>query len=293
MPARSIYSRSTAAGCVRRLVLGALLHAIPAIGHAQEAKYPDWKGQWTRFVLPGLGGQPAFDQTKPWGLGQQAPLTPEYQAILEASLADQAAGGQGNFLSASCLAQGMPLMMTAFEPLEYIITAETTYVLINNNDHNRRIYTDGRDWPDRMERSFQGYSIGKWIDAQATGRYDVLDVETRGFKGPRTFDASGLPLHRDNESIVKERIYLDRADPNVLHDEITVIDAALTRPWTVDKRYRRNPTPRPVWREHVCAENNPHVRIGNENYFLSADGLLMPARKDQAPPDLRYFNQRK
>ena len=25
------------------------------------------------------------------------------------------------------------------------------------------------------------------------------------------------------------------------------------------------------------------------NYFLSADGLLMPAKKDQAPPDLRYF----
>jgi hypothetical protein len=23
--------------------------------------------------------------------------------------------------------------------------------------------------------------------------------------------------------------------------------------------------------------------------MLSADGLLMPAKKDQAPPDLRYF----
>ena len=34
-----------------------------------------------------------------------------------------------------------------------------------------------------------------------------------------------------------------------------------------------------------------HVVIGEQNYFLSADGLLMPARKDQPPPDLRYFNQ--
>jgi hypothetical protein len=34
-----------------------------------------------------------------------------------------------------------------------------------------------------------------------------------------------------------------------------------------------------------------HVSIGKENYFLSVDGYLMPARKDQAPPDLRYFNQ--
>src|SRR6266478_5695392 len=34
--------------------------------------------------------QNPFDHAKPWGLGQQAPLTPEYQAVFEASLADQA-----------------------------------------------------------------------------------------------------------------------------------------------------------------------------------------------------------
>ena len=49
--------------------------------------------------------------------------------------------------------------------------------------------------------------------------------------------------------------------------------------------------PQPYWREDVCAEGNNHVGIGNENYFLSADGYLMPAKKDQSPPDLRYFNQ--
>ena len=32
-----------------------------------------------------------------------------------------------------------------------------------------------------------------------------------------------------------------------------------------------------------------HVEIAKQGYFLSADGLLMPTRKDQAPPDLRYF----
>ena len=29
-----------------------------------------------------------------------------------------------------------------------------------------------------------------------------------------------------------------------------------------------------------------------EHYFLSADGKLMPTRKDQPPPDLRYFTRR-
>ena len=28
-----------------------------------------------------------------------------------------------------------------------------------------------------------------------------------------------------------------------------------------------------------------------DNYFIGADGLLMPAKKDQKPPDLKYFGQ--
>jgi hypothetical protein len=31
------------------------------------------------------------------------------------------------------------------------------------------------------------------------------------------------------------------------------------------------------------------VQIGDQDYKLSADGLLMPARKGQKPPDLKYF----
>jgi hypothetical protein len=31
------------------------------------------------------------------------------------------------------------------------------------------------------------------------------------------------------------------------------------------------------------------VKIGKEQYFLGADGFLMPTRKDQPPPDLRKF----
>ena len=154
----------------------------------------------------------------------------------------------------------------------------------------RRIFTDGRDWPAEGEPSYEGYSIGKWIDVDGDGRYDLLEVETRGpFKGPRAYDASGLPLHFDNGSIFKERFHLDQADPNVLHDEITVIDHALTRPWSVDKTYRRGADPRPAWALVSCTEGNNQIVIGDENYFLSGDGLLMPAKKNQAPPDLRYF----
>jgi hypothetical protein len=261
---------------------------------ADEAKYPDWKGQWNAIVTAGLEGrQFKFDPTKPRGLGQQAPLTPEYQKVLADSMAEQAQGGLGNYPTARCLPGGMP-RMAASGAQEYVVTPETTYVLLGGSeDPLRRIYTDGRDWPRDLDPTYQGYSIGRWSDPNGEGRYTLLEVETRGFKGPRAYDSSGLPLAFDNASIFRERFHLDNNNPNILHNEITVIDHALTRPWSVDKTFRRNSNPRPRWRETSCTEGNNQVVIGKENYFLSADGNLMPTRKDQPPPDLKYFKPQK
>jgi len=275
------------------LLASALMMTTGTARAAEDAKYPDWKGAWGRFIVRGLGGQPSFDQTKPWGFGQQAPLTAEYRKVLEDSLADQAKGGQGNFVGhARCLPAGMPFMMIATRPLEFIVAPQTTYILVGGNDHYRRIFTDGRDWPKDIEPTYSGYSIGRWIDEDGDGRYDVLEAETRGpFKGPRAYDASGLPLHFDNQSVFLERIHLDKADPNLLHDEITVLDHALTRPWTVDKKYVRGPNRRPDWGEAYCTTGTSLVFIGKDSYYLSGDGLLMPLGKDQPPPDLKYFKQ--
>ena len=63
---------------------------------------------------------------------------------------------------------------------------------------------------------------------------------------------------------------------------MTMIDHALTRPWTVDKRYVRNPDPHADWPEYYCSENNAQIVIDKENYFLSADGLLMPTQRPGA-----------
>jgi hypothetical protein len=259
--------------------------AVSAAQAFDASRYPDWSGQWRRPA--GVGNQ--WDTSKPARRGQQAPLTPEYQAIYEANLKDQGAGGQGTDPTYTCIPDGMPRAMNVIFPMEIVIQPHVTHIMIEYLSMLRRIYTDGRSWSENLEPSFMGYSIGQWRDEDGDGRYDALVIETRNLKGPRSFDASGIPLHEDNQTVVKERIYLDKANPDILHDEVTTIDHALTRPWTVIKNYHR--VRNPVWVEAICAEGNQHVRIGAESYMLSADGYLMPAKKGQAPPDLRYFNQ--
>ena len=282
---------------VSRSLIGAvavMVALIAANGGARafdDAKYPDLHGQWLRARPPaGVTGQAPFDPDKSWGLAQQAPLTPEYQKVLEASVADQEAGGQGNDTRVTCVSNGMPRLMSIVRPMEFFVYPWITLVVYENNIP-RRIYTDGRDFPKDEDPTFAGYSIGTWIDTDKDGRYDELQIETRNLRGPRTYDSTGIPFHEDGETVIKERIYADKANPNLLYDEITSYDHALTRPWTVTKKYVRNPDPKPLWRETVCAEANPHVEIAKQGYMISADGLLMPTRKDQPPPDLRYFKQ--
>jgi hypothetical protein len=266
------------------VALAAALLATPSAAQVVDfGKYPDFKGQWVRTGNPNnwlaLAGPP--------------PLTPEYQKIFEAIQADLKSGGPGNWPSTFCTPAGMPAMMSFYDPMEMIVMPEITYILISHNDDSyRRIYTDGRDWPANPELTYAGYSLGKWIDEDGDGKYDVLEIETRFLKGPRGYDTSGLPFHSDNQTIIKERIYLDKADRNTLYDEITVIDHAMTRPYTKVQKAVRKQDPRPVWRLETCPLDNVWIKIGNEAYVVNSDnGKLMPAWKDQPPPDLSYFEQ--
>jgi hypothetical protein len=251
---------------------------------AEDAGYPDFTGQWARIGNPNWAppGTP------------RPPLNAEYQAVFNANRAEMAVGGPGNVPSWYCLPQGMPMMMNIYDPMEIVVTPKVTYVLISHiNDSYRRIYTDGRDWPreGQYELTYAGYSIGRWVDDDGDGRYDTLEVETRLLKNPRTYDASGIPMHEDGQTVIKERFHLDGSNPNVIYDELTVLDHAMTRPWTIIKKASRNPNSQPLWRTEACAEGNAMVKIGNDAYYLSADGKLMPSKKDQPPPDLSYFRK--
>ena len=275
--------------------MAALFSAAPTRA-LDETAHADFNGRWVRvggpnWVQPADVAQfyPVYDPRQ-YLLPPPGLLTPEYQKIFEANRADQANGGVGDVPSTFCIPQGMPMMMDLYDPMEIVVTPAVTYILISHvNDSYRRIYTDGRDWPTEVQPTFAGYSIGRWIAADAGSA--TLEVETRYFRGPRAYDASGLPLARDNQSIIKERFHLDRADRNTIYDDITVIDHALTRPWSLTRKATRDANPRPAWRTEECPADNSWVRIGRDAYYMSADGYLMPTRKEQAPPDLKYFKQ--
>ena len=147
----------------------ALCATICGAAAIEDAKFPDLKGQWGRV------GIPRWVQA-----GQKAPLTPEYQKVFEANVADMVGGGPGNVPSWYCLPQGLPMMMNAYDPMEIVVTPDTTYILISHvNDSYRRVYTDGRSWPEEVEPTFAGYSIGKWLDEDGDGRFDTLEIERR------------------------------------------------------------------------------------------------------------------
>ena len=197
---------------------------------------------------------------------------------------------------ATCLPPGMPRVMKMSFPMEIIITPRITYIYADWESQVRRIYTDGRDWPEYMLPEFNGYSIGKWHDENGDGEFDMLSIETRSIKGPRSFDSTAVVLHENNKTVVLEEIR--RLDEDTLEDRITTIDDALTGLWTINQQYSHE-TEDIVWVEYVCAEGNRHIKLGDEWYFVNdSEGTLDPTRigqprlvpetdlvpKDVAPP---------
>src|SRR3979411_2377213 len=110
------------------LALAAALTATFAGALAfDQAKYPDFNGQWSRMRVPGVAGQPSFYQTRSAVTARRAPRTAEYQLIFEDTLKDRAAGGQGIDPTSTCLSPGMPRIMTAYEPMAFVVQPAKTH----------------------------------------------------------------------------------------------------------------------------------------------------------------------
>src|SRR5690349_675576 len=122
-------------------LIGVLCTTLNGAWALDETKYPDWKGQWVRADSAETA---PWDARKPRGLGQQPPLTPEYQAIFEANLKQLAVGVTSSDPTVRCIPAAMPRVMLAIHPMEIVIMPDTTYFMIETSATLRRVFTDGR-----------------------------------------------------------------------------------------------------------------------------------------------------
>jgi hypothetical protein len=211
----------------------------------------DFFGLWDN--PDGIGWTPG----KQPGPGQGEPLTPEYQKIFDEHQKNAREGKPTGDITAACLPQGMPRIMTMTYPMEIIQNDQQVNIFAEWMEQTRRIYLDGRPHPpaDELEPTFYGHSTGHWEG-------DVLVVETVGLRGDTNLEASGMP-HSD-QLVVRERIWLE--NDNLLKDEITLIDPkAYTKPWTVTKRYTRM---------DAGATLLPYVCLENQRNPVAADGSI-------------------
>jgi len=57
--------------------------------------------------------------------------------------------------------------MMIYQPMEWS-SSERHLLLIESTSAIRRVTPDGRPWPKQMLPAFAGYSIGQWLDEDAT-----------------------------------------------------------------------------------------------------------------------------
>lgn len=146
-----------------------------------------------------------------------------------------------------CLPPAGPRMMTTPYPMEIVQLPEQERILMifEGGAHLwREIYMDGREFPENLNPTWMGYSIGHWEG-------DTLVIEVKGYNEKTWLDMTGDP--HTEQLIVTER--LSRPDLYTLHYEATIDDpGAYTAPWTVAMDIVWDPEGALI--EYICQENN-------------------------------------
>jgi len=160
----------------------------PAAAH--DPKHLDIEGVWMAF---------AVDPSGRLG-GLTADLTEEGKAAVKAFNDEMGEGAPE--AGWYCVGTGMPYVMTSLASYPITIAQSPKSILMVSENENqiRRIYTDGRDFPEDYPETRAGYSIGHWEG-------DTLVIETKNFKD---WPQGGAP--RSEEMTVTERITMSSQD---------------------------------------------------------------------------------
>jgi hypothetical protein len=212
--------------------------------NAPEARYadldqlPDFRGLW----FPGF----AFGS----GPAEEPKLKGSYKEHYESEMAKVAANPNYEIFEGSnnCEPPGMPYFMTMPYSLEFLFTPGKITVMQEAHMMIRRIFTDGRPFPEKPDPSYFGDSRGRWEG-------NTLVVETRNTRPGQRLGTAGI--YNSDALVIHERIYLNEENPDQLHLEFTYVDPnVLEEPWRMNHVFRRDRT----WEmlEYICDENDRH-----------------------------------
>ena len=126
------------------------------------------------------------------------------------------------------MASGMPYPMEIMPSQDHIL-------IVYGADYVRRIYIDGREFPDTESSSSLGFSLGEWVG-------DTLVVKTTNLN-PSFMSTRGQPISADAYTI--EHFYLDYK--GYLHADMWLHDPAnYARPPHLRRVMDRDFTPRVI-----------------------------------------------
>lgn len=237
-------------------VAGALLAGVllsvgflqSAAGADAAAKVPDITGAWGSYPGPRSGPpDPKLAPPPPSPLLLKAPYKSAYEAQRAKEIESDKRGEPLGNASTECLPPGMPQMMSAIYPIEFIQSAGRVTVVAEAMSQVRRIYLGKPQLKiEEVPPGYFGHSVGRWEG-------DTLVVDTVGVKDT-VLGYRGMP-HSDQMHI-RERIRL--VAPDILHDEITIEDpVVLEKPFTYTTGYRRMADYEML--EYVCENNRDYV----------------------------------
>ncbi len=258
------------------LALAAALAGPPALA----ANLPDWSGVWT--LAPGGSGWDPSTITPKGGIGglpgvrEHPPLTAAWEKKYEANIDKVAVDRFPDPVSFCGTPSGFPRLMAIPDAYEFVVRPEQTWILTENGPNVMRIYTDGRAHlgPDDLSPTFMGDSVGRWEG-------DVLVFDTIGLNGDghAILDRTGL-TYSDKLHVVTR---MHKVDADSLEATLTMEDPVmLTRPWTLVKRYKKQPPCSRVY-DYACAENNRNpITASGQTLTLGTDGKAIDRQIDPA-----------
>jgi hypothetical protein len=268
---------------IRTLGLGVAVSFLlaPVMVYGQQTKaesLPDWSGIWQ------MQGGTVFDAATmtPKGVAtgtpnarEFPPYTPEFEKLYVQNIKKIADGLFPDPVNTCGTPHGWPRAMNLPDVYEFAVRPEETWILGENGPAIIRIYTDGRKHPDADDLwpTYTGDSVGHWEG-------DTLVFDTVSSKGwlidkDVIVDRTGLILSDKLHTVTRMR----KVDANTIEAVMTLDDEkALTKPWTITKRYRKMPAGTRAY-DYGCAENNRNpISPSGKTLTLGPDGK--PIDKD-------------